>query len=321
MKILYVTNMYPTENKPVFGIFVKEQIEDAARYLDITHDVYFMNGAEKGWKEYLKAIVEVPRKIRQGGYDLVHVHFGLSGLWRLFYRPKVPVFLSLHGADIMKQQGRYVQIALTKRLLSKMDRVFTLNAEMNAIVGEHTEAYEMLPCSVNVDLFKPVGERDNAPGKLLLFPGSPRVPVKNFPLFEQVAEQIKLQSGVDVRYATLENLTRTGVRDLMNRADCLVMTSLSEGSPQAVKEALSCGLPVVSVDVGDVATMLEGVPRCKVNETRDPQLLAAAVLKAFMGDREEIRSAFIAKGIYDHKSISRRWSEVYEGARLGNPAV
>ena len=314
MKVLYVTNMYPTEKKPVYGIFVKEQIADAARYLDVQQDVYLMNGAEKGPKEYLKAVFLVPWKIMRGNYDLIHIHFGLAGLWRLFYNPGLPVFLSLHGADILEAQGKHNQIAITKRLLPKMDRVFTLNEEMNAVVSQHTDRYEMLPCSVNVDLFRPTGLEKKHSDKLLLFPGSPSVPVKDFPLFERVLEEVKKRTGEEVTYAPLKNLTRTGVRDLMNRADCLVMTSVSEGSPQAVKEALSCGLPVVSVDVGDVASMLKDVPFCAVTATRDPQSLAAAVVRALEGDRAQIRRAFLDKGTYDHESISHRWADLYRCA-------
>jgi glycosyltransferase involved in cell wall biosynthesis len=311
MKVLYVTNMYPTESKPVFGVFVKEQITDAARHLGFSYDVYLMNGVERGWKEYLKALYAVPLKIRQGNYDLVHVHFGLSALWRLFYSPKVPVLLSLHGADILIEQGRTVQVALTKLLLPKMDRVFTLNDQMNNIVSRYTSAYEMLPCSVNIDLFKPTESFAANTGKLLLFPGSPQVIVKNFPLFEQVVAVLAEQTGEEINYVTLEGLTREGVRDVMNMADCLVMTSTSEGSPQAVKEALSCGLPVVSVEVGDVADMIDGVPHCRVVKTYDPQLLAGAVRESVSGSRTAIRQAFIDKRTYDHETIGHRWAKLY----------
>ena len=49
------------------------------------------------------------------------------------------------------------------------------------------------------------------------------------------------------------------VPDLMNAADCLLVTSDAEGSPTMVQEALATNLPVVSVDVGDIAERLEGV--------------------------------------------------------------
>jgi glycosyltransferase involved in cell wall biosynthesis len=312
MRVLYVTNMYPTERNPVFGIFVKEQMVDAARYLDLTQDLYFMNGVEKGWKEYLRSLTAVRRKIERGNYDLVHIHFGLSGLWRLFYRPGVPVLLSLHGADIHIEQGRTVQVALTKRLLSRVSRVFTLNKKMNAIVSRYTPDYEMLPCSVDTDFFRPGDDPDEGKaGKLIVFPGSPSVPVKDFPLFQRVIALLQERTDEQIRFAVLEKLSRAGVRDLMQGADCLLMTSISEGSPQAVKEALSCGLPVVSVNVGDVASMTAGVPRCSVVDDRDPERLATAVLSALDGERDAVRQAFIAKGVYDHQSISRRWAEVY----------
>jgi len=48
----------------------------------------------------------------------------------------------------------------------------------------------------------------------------------------------------------------------LNASNVLLLTSLHEGSPTVVKEALACGLPVVSVDVGDVAERIEGIEGC-----------------------------------------------------------
>lgn len=52
--------------------------------------------------------------------------------------------------------------------------------------------------------------------------------------------------------------TKEEVRWMLNAADCLLVTSLHEGSPNIVKEAMACNLPVVSVPCGDVVERLDG---------------------------------------------------------------
>ena len=60
----------------------------------------------------------------------------------------------------------------------------------------------------------------------------------------------------------------------MNAADVCLMTSFSEGSPQFIKEAMSCGAPIVSTLVGDVNELLNDIEGCficsfDVNEISD----------------------------------------------------
>ena len=62
----------------------------------------------------------------------------------------------------------------------------------------------------------------------------------------------------------------------LSGADCLMLTSDYEGSPNIIKEALACNLPIVSVDVGDVRERLEGVNPSQI-VTRDPKAIGMAM--------------------------------------------
>lgn len=69
------------------------------------------------------------------------------------------------------------------------------------------------------------------------------------------------------------------VAEHLRAADALLVTSTREGGPLVVKEALACGRPVVSTDVGDVRAVLAGVPGCAV-AAGDPAALAIALRRA-----------------------------------------
>ena len=87
-----------------------------------------------------------------------------------------------------------------------------------------------------------------------------------------------------IKLLELKGYNRDQVNALMYNCDALLMTSKTEGSPQVVKEAMACGCPIVSVDVGDVAERVSGVEGCYVVPTREPKDIAEALLKAIQYD-------------------------------------
>jgi len=63
----------------------------------------------------------------------------------------------------------------------------------------------------------------------------------------------------------------------LNAADCLLLSSQSEGMPNAVTEALACGCAVVATDVGACREMLTSQPCCRVVPVNDPQVAGDAL--------------------------------------------
>jgi glycosyltransferase involved in cell wall biosynthesis len=115
--------------------------------------------------------------------------------------------------------------------------------------------------------------------KHVLFAGAFDNAVKDSALAQVTINQLRSE-GIQVELIELKGYNRDQVTALMYNCHALLMTSKTEGSPQVVKEAMACGCPIVSVDVGDVAERIEGVEGCYVVPTREPQDLANALQKA-----------------------------------------
>lgn len=316
MRVLYITNMYPSEENPYYGIFVKEQIESLQHSFNIDFEVYYIKGMESPLNYYL-SIQEIRRVIRMKKFDLIHIHYGLSGLFLLSsFNPKIPVVLTLHGGDILKEQGKWMQIYLTKRILKKVNLIITLNEKMDLIARTYGLICR-IPCAVNTSLFYPSDTSNdknsdaNTP-RTIIFPSSRDRSVKNYPLFASVLDILNNKYNIQTREIDLENMSRAAVRENFQQAHLLLLTSISEGSPQVVKEAMACNLPVVSTRVGDVANLLSGVEGSAVCESFSAEALAQ---QAYLSLTNQIkgkkgRDRIIELGL-DDVSTSQRIYEEY----------
>lgn len=235
--------------------FVREQAESLQRRGE---KVSFYTVGQKGISGYLSALPGLWKTIRQFSPDLIHAHYGLSGLLANCQR-KVPVVTTFHGSDInIPEMLRWSRWAI--KLSSHSVFVSQKMAELSG-VKKH---FSVLPCGVDTSLFFPADKQEarralewDADGVYVLFAGRKDDNVKNYPLAKQAVEQIP-----NVRLIELKGYNRKEVNLLINAADVALLTSFSEGSPQFVKEAMACNCPVVSTNVGDVKDLTEGVDGC-----------------------------------------------------------
>lgn len=307
MRVLVVTNMYPTRAEPWFGSFVKDQVE-AIRRLGVFVHVFHFDGRRKRGA-YAAAARGVRALAHSGDFDLAHAHYGLTGAVALCQH-SLPVVTTFHGSDS-------AQVAWQRRVSWLVARrtvpIFVAAANANRLGLSHAA---VVPAGVDTALFQPQ-ERTAARAELgwsedavyVLFPGARSNSIKRVDLFDEVVGRAATRLP-DIRGVTLERYSRHDVVRVMNAVDVLVVTSDSEGSPVAVKEALACCTPVVSVRVGDVPDVLEGLPGCYVC-ARDPAVLADAVVDAH-GVRDDALRRRALEFSYDR--IARQILDVYEHA-------
>ena len=323
MKILIVGN-----NKPGrFAPFVEEQ----ARALQLQGcDVVFFGVQGKGIWGYLRCLPALKHAIKQHQPDLIHAHYGLSGLLANLQR-RVPVVTTYHGSDINKPNIlRFSKIAM--RLSAHNIFVSQRNVEIASLPDCLKKRSTLLPCGVNMtddqltsraEARKALGIIDAA--KIVLFAGAFNNMVKDPVLAQEAIDQCaKFTNGLRVlndlkdfndsalTLVELRGYTRAQVNQLMCAANCLLMTSKTEGSPQVIKEAMACGCPIVSVDVGDVAERVSGVEGCYVVSSREPKDIANALqlAMAFEG-KTNGRQRIIEMGL-DNEQVAKRLVEIYE---------
>jgi len=137
----------------------------------------------------------------------------------------------------------------------------------------------IIPNGVDLLKFRPL-DRDKCREELgwpskclhLLFPTNLGDPVKRFFLAKAAAEILD-NSGIHVEIHQLRGVPHEKVPIWLNASDAVLLTSLQEGSPNIIKEALACDIPVVSVDVGDVQERINEIEGCYI-ALPDPQDLA-----------------------------------------------
>ncbi len=265
LRILTVTNLWP-ENGSFRGIFVREQVE-ALRRQGHQVDVEIVAQA-RGKADYLLAAPRVRRRARTGGYDIVHVHYGLTALAARLVTG-IPKVLTLHGSDINSPKQRRI----TRLGAGSMSRVYV--SRRLAVTAREPDA-TVIANGVDFELFKPTDRAEaratlgiDSDARVVLFGGHPDNQVKGYDVFSDVLAELR-KRGVAAEELVLAapGQNRADVVPKFAAADVLLFTSRkgTEASPTVVKEAATMNLPVVTVNVGDTAeTLAKATPGAVVD--------------------------------------------------------
>src|SRR5438128_8233060 len=270
-RVLVVTGAYPTEKLPHKGTFIKSQVDSLSAVgveIEVLHP---RPGAIV--LRYPLTIMQVFLKTLTGHFDIVHGHYGQ---WCLFARLQwtTPVVASFLGDDLLgtvTTNGSYstmsrLVVHISHWLCRRVDAVIVKSEGMKkAASGSNIF---VIPNGVDFELFHyiPRAEARAALGwdqdrYYVLFGNNPKIPVKNFPL-SQAAIECLHNRGISAELVVANGLPQTKLVQYINASNALILSSIAEGSPNVVKEAMACNVPVVSTDVGDVSQVIGRTEGC-----------------------------------------------------------
>ena len=236
--------------------------------------VDYFDVTQGGLSGYLKAYLLLRKVIRTNKYDIIHAHYGLSGMICVLQRC-IPVVVTFHGSDIWNPSIR--PISLIVSYLSDWNIFVSQRLKVWAR-GFRKRQSSVIPCGVDKKTFFPMAQSKarermglEQHKKYIIFSSSFDNRIKNYALAKKA-----LGCFPHARLIELKGFERKEVNFLMNASDLLLVTSFQESGPLVVKEAVLCNLPVVSTDVGDVRDVIGDIPGCHI-ASYDPEDVAEKI--------------------------------------------
>ncbi|HEY0410949.1 MAG TPA: glycosyltransferase [Candidatus Dormibacteraeota bacterium] len=254
MRVLVVTNLWPTPESPARGGFVRDQVE-ALRLIEGLEVELFTFGV--GSREYVRAAAELRRRYRGRSFDAIHAHYGLCG-WSALALRGTPHVVTFHGTDLAHRWVGPLSRALAR--LVALPAPVSASLARSGLGDAMDKRVAVLPCGVNLDRFLRIDRRAartalglDPDARYLLFPADPSRPEKRFERARSVAEA----AGVEL--IAYEQRSPEEVPLMINAANAVLVTSEREGFGLAPLEALACDVPVLATPVGVAPLVLDGI--------------------------------------------------------------
>ncbi|MFQ6082771.1 MAG: glycosyltransferase family 4 protein [Candidatus Aminicenantia bacterium] len=289
MKVLQVVSSLSSEKELFNKPFIKTQI-DTLRANGIHIDVLEINKNDNPINYFL-GFKKVNNQLKKNNYALIHAHYSYCG-WACVFQRKTPVIVSLMGSDLLgipNWNGKqtllgYFNIFISQLLQFFVQGMIVKSKEMrNHCIRK--KIVKVIPNGVDFEKFKPIDKSKcrkilglNNFKKYILFLGNPKIPGKNIKLALKAYNILK-KTDENVEFLMPYPVPYNIIPIYLNAADVLLLTSYWEGSPNVIKEAMACNLPIVSTDVGDVREIIGNTEGCYICSF-DPKDVANKVLSS-----------------------------------------
>ena len=263
MKVLMV--IPPSKGRNAM-IFAKRQIT-SLKQAGIDFQIFYLSSTTS-LMQLVRDRVRIQKQIKMFNPDLIHAHYGSMTSFFCSTLSGVPIIISFRGSDLngSKNIRGLVAVSLSQVAALRCSNIICVSKRLKEKLWWRKYRVTIIPDGVDPSMFKPLS-RDSCrlalgwgkDEKVIVFNNGNGARVKRLDIASAAVNEA-LKKIKNIRLVILDGeIDPDSMPIYLNASDCLLVTSDSEGSPNIVKEALSCNLPVVSVEVGDVPEWLEKV--------------------------------------------------------------
>lgn len=271
--------------------------------------------------------------------DLVHVMANSGWAWHLLAAPAVliayargtPVVVNYRGGlarEFLARRGHFV-----KWTLSRADALVVPSRFLQGIFSEHGMLAQIIPNVVDVDVFRPGARAASDPlqpphivvARNLEHVYGNDTAIRAFArLREHLPAAQMTIAGTGPQHGALEALVRqlrltSAVRFagaleteamvlLYQSADVVLNPSRADNAPNSILEALACGIPVVSTDVGGVPFLVEHGRTAWLVKPDSPDEMAEGLLRVLQDSA--LCAGIVSNGL--HAVSDYTWTTVYQ---------
>lgn len=211
---------------------------------------------------YITAVSALKAKIRDFKPDIIHAHYGLSAITAEL-QSEVPVVTTFHNGETLKWH-----VNLLSSLMSlRAKHVIYVAQHIRDLCYFKAKNYSIIPCGVPMEqmIITPKEEARKQLGwdvnkKYILFGGAFDNKRKNYKLLKEAVERLTNEGMNGIECIEMKRLSRAECVLRMCACDVFALPSHSEGSPQALKEAMAVNCPCIATDIADVKELFGEEP-------------------------------------------------------------
>lgn len=266
MRVLFVSS---GNTKNGISPIIKNQGESLKKFgIDVDYFTIVGNGI----LGYLKNVSALKNYLKKHTFQIIHAHYGLSGIVAQLARNQEKLVVSFMGDDLIGSINKAGKYTLRSNILVLFNKSFI--PFYNFIIVKSKQLADILKCNkveiipngVELKLFfsidKEIAKKKlniDINKKLIIFVANPERPEKNYILAQK---SISFLNRNDIILLPVYNVPQYELKYYYSAADLLLLTSFHEGSPNVIKEAMACNCPIVATDVGDIKWIFGNTEGC-----------------------------------------------------------